>query len=314
MLPIFRNDAPRRASSSKGEIPMNSFMKLATVSALALMVAAPAMAQNNSTGLTALNDQIDDITDDVNDDLTAGDDADRFGPNGVAQGWRGSFALSASGTSGNTDDGDLSAAGRLTYGVGDWNHLIGFAAEYGEANGTTSEESFFATYEGSRYFTEQFYFFGLARYQYEGFLTEEVTDAAGNVSTQEDVGATTTDAFLGFGPGYRVINKPGQTWRVQAGPGIRYVKQADGVSNTDAGFIVTSRYFYNFNDQVSFTMDTDVLGSETDTVFENDAGMNYRLSDNLSTRVSYRTTYNTDPAIGKKSTDNKLGVSLVLGF
>jgi putative salt-induced outer membrane protein len=38
------------------------------------------------------------------------------------------------------------------------------------------------------------------------------------------------------------------------------------------------------------------------------------LSDNLSTRVSYRTDYNTDPIGALKSTDNTLGVSLVLGF
>jgi len=38
------------------------------------------------------------------------------------------------------------------------------------------------------------------------------------------------------------------------------------------------------------------------------------MSDNLSTRVSYRTDYNTDPVAGLKSTDNTLGVSLVLGF
>ena len=91
---------------------MNTFVKFATVSALALIVAAPAMAQSNAN--TELNDRIDDITTDVNRDFTRNDDPERFGPNGVAQGWNGSFGLSASGTSGNTDEGDLSAAGRLT--------------------------------------------------------------------------------------------------------------------------------------------------------------------------------------------------------
>lgn len=284
---------------------MNKFVKLATVSALALMVAAPAFAQQAITGVEGLNDQIDDITDDVNEDIARGNDADRFGPNGVAQGWRGSFALSASGTSGNTDNGELSAAGRLTYGVGDWNHLIGFAAEYGEANGTKSEESFFATYEGSRYFSEQFYLFGLGRVQFDGFQT----DAAGN-----SIEGDTTDAFFGFGPGYRVLNEENHTWRVQGGPGVRYFEEVTGNDETEVGFIVSSRYYYAFNDTVSFTMDTDILGSDINTVVSNDAGVNYRMSDNLSTRVSYRTEYNTDPAAGLKSTDNTLGVSLVLGF
>lgn len=284
---------------------MNTLLKLATVSALALSVSAPLYAQTALTGIEQLNDDIDDITDDVNEDIARGDDADRFGPNGVAQGWRGSFALSASGTSGNTDTGELSGAGRLTYGVGDWNHLIGFAAEYGESNGIKSEEKFFGTYEGSRYFTPELYAFGVARFQYDGYLT----DAAGN-----PLAGDTTDAFLGFGPGYRIINKDNNTWRVQGGPGVRYFEDITGNSETEVGFIASSRYYYAFNDTVSFTMDTDILGSDVNTIISNDAGVNYKLSDRLSTRVSYRTDYNTDPAAGLKSTDNKLGVSLVLGF
>ena len=63
---------------------MTNMKKLATVSVLALLVAAPAFAQSEITGVRDLNDRIDDITDDVNDDLAEGDDADRFGPNGVA--------------------------------------------------------------------------------------------------------------------------------------------------------------------------------------------------------------------------------------
>lgn len=284
---------------------MSNFVKFTTVSVLALMVAAPAIAQNRITGVETLNDRIDDITDDVRTDLARGDDAERFGPNGVAQGWRGSFALSASGTSGNTDSGELTGAGRLTYGIGDWNHLMGFAAEYGEANGQKSQEKFFATYEGGRYFTPSFYAFGVARYQYDGYLTD---------STGAQIDGSTKDAFLGFGPGYRILNNTDQTWRVQAGPGVRYFKDVTGNSETEVGFIATSRFFYGINEIVSFTMDTDILGSDINTVVSNDAGVNFKLSNNLSTRVSYRTDYNTDPAPGLKSTDNTIGVSLVLGF
>ncbi|MFC6637580.1 DUF481 domain-containing protein [Sulfitobacter sp. JBTF-M27] len=284
---------------------MNNLLKLATVSALALMIAAPVVAQNRITGVEGLNDQIDDITDDVNEDIARGDDAERYGPNGVAQGWRGSFALSASGTSGNTDSGELSAAGRVTYGIGDWNHLIGFAAEYGESNGVQSEEKIFGTYEGSRYFTPELYAFGLARFQYDGYLT----DANGN-----EIDGDEKDAFLGFGPGYRVLNKEGHTWRVQAGPGVRYFSDVTGNSETEVGFIASSRYYYAFNNTVALTVDTDILGSDVNTIISNDAGVNFKMSDNLSTRISYRTDYNTDPVAGLKSTDNTLGVSLVLGF
>ncbi|PLS23427.1 DUF481 domain-containing protein [Neptunicoccus cionae] len=284
---------------------MNKFVSLATVSALALMVAVPAVAQQKITGIEALNDQIDDITDDAKDDLDNQNDSERFGPNGVAQGWRGSFALSASGTSGNTDTGEVSGAGRLTFGAGDWNHLIGFAVEYGEANGTKSEEKIFGTYEGSRYFTPKWYGFGLARVQYDGYLT----NAAGVPFAGDE-----TDAFLGFGAGYRILNSDNHTWRVQAGPGVRYFESVNGNSDTEVGFIASSRYYYAFNDTVSFTMDTDILGSDVNTILSNDAGINFKMSDNMSTRVSYRTDHNTDPTAGLKSTDNTLGLSLVIGL
>ncbi|QUJ77045.1 DUF481 domain-containing protein [Sulfitobacter albidus] len=284
---------------------MNTLTKFATVSFIALMAAAPVAAQSSLTGIETLNDDIDDITDDVNDDLTVGEDADRFGPNGVAQGFRGSLALSAAGTSGNTDTGSIVGAGRVTYGVGDWNHLGGFALRYGEDNGDKSEEKVFATYEGSRYFTPQVYAFGLARYQYDGFLEDD----AGN-----EIDGAETDAFLGFGAGYRVLNKPDHTWRVQAGPGVRYFKDVNDQSDTEAAAIVSSRYYYAFSDTVSFTMDTEILGSDTNTVLVNDAGVNFKVTNNLSTRINYRTDYNTDPTPGLRSTDNTLGVSLVLGF
>ncbi|MFV2051330.1 DUF481 domain-containing protein [Aliiroseovarius sp. YM-037] len=275
---------------------MEKVSKLATVSALALLIAAPAFGQGRLVGTEALDDRIDEIQDDVNEDLARGEDAARFGPNGVEQGWRGSVALTASAASGNTDTGEVSGAGRLTYGVGPWNHSFGFAIEYGEANGVKNEEKLFATYEGNRYFNDRFYVFGIARMEYDGFATNE------------------RDAFLGAGPGYRVINNENTTWRLQAGPGVRYIEDQLGNSDTEAGLLASSRYFYRLTDTVSLTNDTDILGSSQNTIATNDLGLNFRVSDNLSTRVSYRTEYNSDPLPGLDSTDNTLGLSLVLGF
>ena len=280
---------------------MKNVITLMTALAVTTAVAAPLAAQTRVTGVENLNDRIDDITDDVQTDMARGDDADRFGPNGVPQGWRGSFALTASGSDGNTESGELSAAGRLTYGAGPWNHLFGLALEYGEANGVKNEERFFATYEANRYFSEQFYVFGLGRYEYDGF------DALGTPGAEKD-------AFLGFGPGYRVINTRQQTWRVQGGPGVRYYEDVLGNDETELAGILSSRYFYAVSDTVAFTNDTDLLGSDENTVITNDAGFNFKVSQNLATRLSLRTDYNSDPVAGRESTDNTLGVSLVLGF
>jgi len=275
---------------------MKNVLKLTAVSALALLVAAPAMAQGALIGIDSVDDRITDIERDANKDLARGTDAERFGPLGVVQGFRGSFALTGSAAAGNSDTGEISLGGRINYGVNEWNHSFGIAAEYGEANGVSNEEKFFATYEASRYFTPEFYAFGVGRYQYDGFATNE------------------HDAFLGFGPGYRIINTPTVAWRVQGGPGVRYVQQASGLETTETAFLASSRVFYALTDTVSLTNDTDILGSDVNKIVSNDFGVNFKVSNNMSTRISYRTDYNSDPAPGTTATDNTLGVSLIVGF
>lgn len=276
---------------------MKLITTLTATTVLVLSLAVPAFAQSNTvTGVTQLDDRIDDIDRDARRDLNRQNDAARFGENGVVQGFRGSAALTASGTSGNTDTGDLSLAGRLTYGQGSWNHLVGFATEYGESNGVNNEEEFFATYEGSRFFNPQLYAYGTGRYQYDGFDTNR------------------QDAFLGLGLGYRIVNTEQVAWRVQGGPGVRYIEDQNRDSETEAAALISSRFFYQVNDTVSLTNDTDVLGSDEDFVLSNDFGVNFKINDTLSTRISYRTEYQSDPLPGLRSSDNTAGISLVVGF
>ncbi len=285
-----------RAAAWKDNSMQYNISKLATATALAAVLAAPAFAQGRLIGTEALDDQIEEIERDVSTDLARGEDAQRFGPYNVPQGWRGSVALTGSASTGNTDVGDVSAAGRLTFGHGPYSHTFGLAFEYGEANGVKNEEKFFAIYEGSRYFTPEFYAFGVGRYEYDGFATNE------------------HDAFIGVGPGYRVVNSENVTWRVQAGPGARFITPATGPATTEFAGIASSRLWFKINENVSLTNDTDVLGSDSNTLVTNDFGINVKMSDNLATRVSYRTDYNSDPLPGFVNTDNTIGVSLVVGF
>ncbi|WP_082176505.1 DUF481 domain-containing protein [Pseudaestuariivita atlantica] len=106
----------------------------------------------------------------------------------------------------------------------------------------------------------------------------------------------------------------GITWRVQAGPGVRVVDPVVGANVTEAAGILSSRFFYKLTDMVSLTNDTDILGSDINMLATNDFGVNVKLTDAMSTRVSYRTDYNSNPAPGFTNTDNTFGVSLVVGF
>lgn len=270
--------------------------KVLAASVLALIVSAPAFAQGALVGVEGLDERIDDIQEDVAEDFADAEDAQRFSTNQYAQGWTGSVSMGLAATSGNTDTADLSFGGRFRYGNGPWNHTVGFAGEFAEDNGVRNKEKIFATYDVNRYFTEQFYVFGLGSFTYDGFATNE------------------KDAFLGFGPGYRIINTPNMTWRIQAGPGVRYTQDQLGADETEVAAIASSRFYYKISESMFLTDDTDILLSKGDTVATNDLGVNFKMSDRLSTRFSYRTEYNSDPLPGLKSADNTLGVSLVYGF
>jgi len=82
-------------------------------------------------------------------------------------------------------------------------------------------------------------------------------------------------------------------------------------SYTEAGYILSSRFYRKLSDTVFLTNDTDYLTSDTNDTATNELGLNFRVSDRLATPISYKTEYVSDRAI---RTDNTLGVSLVYGF
>lgn len=274
-----------------------TLFKPAAVSVLALLMATSAVsAQNIAAGIEVLDDRIDTISREAREDLARAEDRARFGAGDFRPGWSGSLALTYSGKSGNTDTQDFALGGRFNYNEGLWNHNFGFAFEYGEAANLTNKEEAFLIYDANYTLEGDFYAFILGRYKYDDF------------------GPTERDGFIGVGPGYRIVNTADTAWRVQAGPGIRYTRDSAGVSETEGAGILASRFFYRVNETVFLTNDTDVLYSSVNTTTTNEFGVNIGMTDTLSTRLSYRAEYNSDPLPGTRSTDNTVGVSLVVGF
>jgi putative salt-induced outer membrane protein len=285
-------------ASMRGKKLMMISKSFAAASAVALLAGAPAFAQSNLTGMTAINDQVRDIERTVQDDFARSEDEARFGNPESKLGLSGSLALSYSGSNGNQDTQDLTIGARMRHSTGVFVQTVGLAIEFSEGAGTTTEKSAFGVYDANYYFNNSdFYGFVLGRINTDGLAT-----------TAADY---KNDGFLGFGPGYRIVNTPATTWRVQAGVGASYLEDGVGASTTEVGYIASSRFYHRFSETLFATMDTDVLKSDTALRVNNELGMNFAMTKALSTRVSYITDYNDARAI---KTDNKLGVSLVVGF
>lgn len=274
--------------------------KFKTVAIATLSVAlfgTGAFAQTLITGTRALDERIDDITEDVQTELDLANDASRFGNPEYRPGMSGSASLGYSGKTGNNESQEFSAGARLRFAQGPMVQNIGIALDFADVAGTKTKEDAFAVYDANYYFNDQFYGFVLGRVESDG-LASTVND-------------NQIDAFVGVGPGYRIINSPDMTWRVQAGLGLSYLKDGAGNSETEVGYIASSRFFYQFTDNMFATNDTDVLKSDTALRVNNDLGLNIKMTDAFSTRVSYLTEYNDSRAI---RTDNKVGLALVYGF
>ena len=312
---------------------MKKVTLLTGTAALVAALSAPAFAQTqiasgaDAAGVSAIDDRITDIEDNVTDNFDRAVDADRFGPADRRQGLFGTMSLSYSGRTGNNENQDLAVAGRINNNQGQFAQSVGLSLEFGEDdNGNKDQEEVNAIYDAQYYFNDQFYAFALGRISQNG-LVDGVrnSEAQSDEDFQAEFSDLRRDAFLGFGPGYRIINNPTTTWRVQAGVGVRYTQTGaqyagrtfDGTpvadsSDTEVGYIASSRLYHRINENVFITNDTDYLGSsDADDVITNEFGVNFRLSEQLATRASYTTEYQENRKI---RTDNSLGLAVVYGF
>jgi putative salt-induced outer membrane protein len=267
----------------------------ATAIALTALGVTPALAQNIFTGVERVDERIEDIEQDTADVMDPGD-ARRFGLGRTPQGFAGSMSLSADADIGNTESFDVAVAARMTYGAGPFTNYFGLGLLYGESEGTRDQAEFFAVYDGLYDFGNQFYVFGTGRYEFDDF------------------GPYKHDAFVGVGPGYRIFNDDDLAWRVQAGPGIRYLEDQDGNDSTEAAGILSSRFFMRLTEASFLTNDTDLIGSDESTQIYNDFGVNFRMTDTLSTRAYLRTDWTDSPAAGFDEFDHKVGIALVASF
>ena len=153
----------------------------------ALLLSTAAFAQGRIVGTEAIDDEITDIEREAQDEFDNAADAGRFGFAAYPQGFSGNISAAGSASDGNSENKEVSIGGRIRYGQGANNYSFGIVYEYGEDEDDRNENNLFVSGDYNRYVTEQFYVFGLGRYEYDEF------------------GPLEHDAFIGVGPGYRII-------------------------------------------------------------------------------------------------------------
>ncbi len=272
---------------------MKNLLTFTSAFAMAATLAGGVAAQDSVLSSEGASDRVSDLQDDINDDFTR--EVDTFSNRGRPVGFTGSVAARGSLSSGNTEAVDIGIGSNLGYFDGVNGYSLNLSYTYGETDDVVTEESLVYELEYRRDFGPKW--FGFAKLQ-------------GSI---DEFASFDDDTFLGFGAGYRIYDTADLQWTVQAGVGYRDASLTD-VANTDfeeGAVALSSNYFNAFTATSAFTVDTDVITSDSDTVVFNSIAFTQNVSDRLALRTSLDTEYHTDPLAGDDSTDNSLGVSLV---
>ena len=215
--------------------------------------------------------------------------------------WSDQAELSFVDTGGNTDVKSLSVKNLLKYGFTE--KLIGAlkaGSLYGESDGETDAENYFAELRLDYVFAERFFAFGIAGW---------VRDVFAGINSRY---------YLGPGIGYKVLVGPKHFMAGEAG--LNYVTE-EYTDDTDEDYLsgrAFAAYEYVFTAKNKFSQSVEYLYD-----FDNSDNYNVNsetalisaLSDYLSLKTSYVVKYDNEPVPSTlDDTDTTLAITLVVNF
>ncbi len=225
---------------------------------------------------------------------------------GLFERWSGEGQIGAFQSSGNNDNVGVNAALALQRDGIDWSHQLRARVDYQRSNGSTTREQYFAAYEPRYQIDDGLFAYGLAQYERDRF--------------QGYTGRYAVSAGLG----YRLVKTDALRLSVKAGPAYRITEFLDGTSKSNVAALVGLDFDWSIFDSLTLTQDTNVTaetgGSATAIIDSSNTSLNLitglqaKLSDRLTIRLSYTVEYDSNPPIGSVSTDTLTRFTLIYGF
>ena len=225
---------------------------------------------------------------------------------GLLENWSGTGQVGAFHTSGNSSNTGVTLSLSLDRTGIDWQHRLRATADYQRSNGRTSREQLLVAYEPRYQIDEDLFSYALAQYE--------------------------SDRFQGFdsryslsgGLGYKLIDSRAAQLSVKAGPSWRRVDFLDGTSDNAFGALAGMDFDWQLASRLKLTQDANLVADtggsaaifvdSTSTSILLTTGLEAKVSDGLSTRLSYTVDYDSNPPTGAVSTDTQSRFTLVYGF
>lgn len=225
---------------------------------------------------------------------------------GLFDNWSGRGQIGAFQSTGNSDDVGVSLALSLERTGIDWQHRLRANVDYQRSNGATSREQYLAAWEPRFQINSGLFAYSLAQYErdrFQGFASRYSVSG---------------------GLGYKVIESPTAQLSIKAGPAWRQTDYINATDDSSLGVLAGADFDWQLARQLKFTQDADLvadssgaaqvfIGSNTVSALLT-SGLEAKMTDRLTTRLSYTVDYDSNPPTGAVSTDTMTRFSLVYGF
>jgi putative salt-induced outer membrane protein len=225
---------------------------------------------------------------------------------GLFDNWSGRGQVGAFQSSGNSTDVGATLSLALERTGIDWQHRLRSTVDYQRSNGRTSREQYLVAYEPRYIFDSDLFAYALAQYEsdrFQGFSSR-------------------LSASGGFG--YQVVEGETLNLSLKAGPAWRRTDLVDGRTENNLGALAGLDFDWKILPKLTLTQDTDLVaetGGQATAIITSAAtsvllatGLEAKISDGLTTRLSYTVDYNSNPPPNAVSTDTLTRFTLVYGF
>ncbi len=221
---------------------------------------------------------------------------ERLAAQRMLEGWSGQGQAGAGFSSGNTRETSVVVGLNVTKEGRFIRHKFTGLVDYLRSNGITSRQKYALGYSGN-------------------YALRNGMSLVGTLGWEQDRFAGYTRRFTeSFGLGYRALNKRGMTLDLEAAPALRQTLFVGGGSEEDFAARFSLAYRWQMNPGMQFTQNASVLTGDENTTINATSALTAKLSGKLSGRLSFNVQKETDPPIGRQSTDTSTRATLVFDF
>jgi len=215
--------------------------------------------------------------------------------------WKSSAEFGFIRTTGNTETQTTALKADATYEVEKWRHtghVEGFGQQSQDDQGNTivSAERYELSGKSDYKFTERDYAFGLVKLQkdrFSGFEYEHV---------------------VSLGYGRKVIKQENMELDLEIGPGERFFKIDDDVSDKEALLRLSGKYWWQITDNSKFTQELTTEIGEQFTTSQSITGIQANINSSLALKFTYTVRNKSKVPADTKKTDTEAAMTLVYNF